>query len=69
VSTLKFRQDTAPNGAGYCTTAALGSDNPGYDVKADPAPAFVKSIGPLAAAGSRDHGTLLGRGWGSCAIR
>lgn len=42
-------QQTAGQGAGECTTIALASDNPGYDVNAVPAPPLkdvIESAGP-----------------------
>ena len=42
-STLQFLQDTSPKGAGFCTQAALATDNPGYDANANP-PARLKNV-------------------------
>jgi hypothetical protein len=42
-------QQTAGQGAGECTTIALASDNPGYNVNAIPAPPLkdvIESAGP-----------------------
>jgi hypothetical protein len=42
-------QQTAGQASGECTTIALASDNPGYDVNADPAPPLkdvIESAGP-----------------------
>jgi hypothetical protein len=44
VDTFVTIQETSPKGAGYCTQAAEASDNPGYNVDADPAPPLRKVV-------------------------
>lgn len=47
--TFQMLQDTSPTGAGYCTEAAWGSDNPGYNADATPAKRLKKiqvEVGP-----------------------
>ena len=48
--TLTLLQNTSPKGAGYCTEVALSSDNPGYDVNADPAPRPKKVIAAIGGS-------------------
>lgn len=46
--TIELIRQTAPQGAGWCTTVALAADNPGYDLRATPPPPLrhvVASIG------------------------
>ena|ERR1700674_1529574 len=47
--TVTFLQQTSPTGAGYCTQVALASDNPGYNVDANPAPPLKKLIAQFGA--------------------
>jgi hypothetical protein len=41
---------TAPKGPGFCTQAALASDNPGYNADASPAPPLKKVVASTGAA-------------------
>jgi hypothetical protein len=42
--TVDYLQKTTPTGSGYCTWAAMSSDNPEYNVDAQPAPRLKKVI-------------------------
>ena len=42
--TITMLQKTSPTRPGYCTQVAYASDNPGYDLNADPAPPLKHMI-------------------------